>query len=282
MDVSHITVAGLKLRVGISAGSSGSIPLLVFNGLGADLEVFAGFARELEALGIGIVIFDVPGIGGSDVPALPYRFAWLARLANGVLGKLGIAGPVDVAGMSWGGALAQEFTHRYPKRVRRLVLAATSAGALAVPGRLSALSKMLDVRLYIDPGYMARVGGELYGGKMRDTTAPLERYGKVLRPVGCSLQLVAVTGWTSAFWLHTVRQPTLIMMGTDDPLVPVVNGRLLASLMPHAKLVTVADGHLFLLTSARECAPVIAAFLTAGPHARSSTNGSIKSARIAP
>jgi poly(3-hydroxyalkanoate) depolymerase len=278
MDVKYITVAGQKLRVATSAGSAGSVPLLVFNGLGADLEVFDGFAREMGTFGVGIVIFDVPGIGGSDVPLLPYRFACLARLANEVLGALGIAGPVDVAGMSWGGALAQEFTHRYPKRVRRLLLAATSAGALAVPGRLSALLKMLDLRLYVDPGYMARVGGELYGGKMRGNTAPLKRYGKVLRPVGSSLQLIAVAGWTSAFWLHTVRQPTLIMMGTDDPIIPVVNGRLLASLMPQATLVTVADGHLFLLTSARECAPIIAKFL-AGPSTRSSANGSTKTTR---
>jgi len=280
MDVKYITVAGQKLRVATSPAGAGTVPLLLFNGLGADLEVFEGFAREIGRLGIGIVIFDVPGIGGSDVPALPYRLACLAKLASDVLGTLGITGPVDVAGMSWGGALAQEFTHRYPKRVRRLLLAATSAGALAVPGRLSALSKMVDPRLYLDPGYMARVGGELYGGKIRDNTAPLERYGKVLRPVGCSLQLMAITGWTSAFWLHTVRQPTLIMMGTDDPIMPVVNGRLLASLMPCAKLVTVPDGHLFLLTSARECAPIIADFLTADPTPRSSRNGAI--ARVQP
>jgi poly(3-hydroxyalkanoate) depolymerase len=280
MDVKYITVAGQKLRVATTSARTGTIPLLVFNGLGADLEVFEGFTREIGRLGIGIVIFDVPGIGGSDAPALPYRLACLAKLANDLLGVLGIAGPVDVAGMSWGGALAQEFTHRYPKRVRRLLLAATSAGALAVPGRLSALSKMVDPRLYIDPGYMARVGGELYGGKMRDNTAPLERYGRVLRPVGSSLQLMAIAGWTSAFWLHTVRQPTLIMMGTDDPIIPVVNGRLLASLMPHARLVTVPDGHLFLLTSARECAPIIAEFLAAGPPARSSRNGSANSAQL--
>jgi poly(3-hydroxyalkanoate) depolymerase len=277
MDVKDITVGGQKLRVATSAGSPGSVPLLVFNGLGADLEVFHGFARELGKFGIGIVLFDVPGIGGSSVPTMPYRFCDLAELACGVLRSLGIEGPVDVAGMSWGGALAQEFTHRYPKRVRRLVLAATSTGAVAVPGRLSALTKMLDIRLYIDRGYMARVGGELYGGKMRRDVEPLEQYGKQLRRVGCSLQLLAVTGWTSAFWLHTLRQPTLIMMGLDDPIIPVVNGRLLAALIPNARLVTIDDGHLFLLTSATECAPIIARFLidSNGQQPGGSVNGAL-------
>jgi poly(3-hydroxyalkanoate) depolymerase len=273
MDIRTITLAGQTLRVATTTGRPGSLPLLVFNGLGADLEVFEGLARALEEVGIGIVTFDVPGIGGSSMPLLPYRFSCLAQLANNALDALGIQGPVDVAGMSWGGALAQEFAHRYSKRVRRLLLAATSAGALAVPGRLSALSKMLDPRLYIDRQYMARVGGELYGGKMRENPEPLVRYGKLLSTVGCSLQLLAVTGWTSAFWLHSLRQPTLIMMGLDDPIVPVVNGRLLASLIPRSRLVTVADGHLFLLTSARECAPIIANFLLDERKPKPSANG---------
>ena len=249
------------MRVATSPGSPGAIPLLIFNGLGADLDVFAGFASEMSRIGIGIVIFDVPGIGGSSVPSRPYRFAWLAHLANGLLERIGIAGQVDVAGMSWGGALAQEFTHRYPHRVRRLLLAATSAGAVALPGRLSAMARMLDPRLYLDPHHLARVGGELYGGKMRGNTESLELYGKALRPVGCSFQLLALTGWTSVSWLRTICQPALIMMGSDDPIVPVANGRLLAAILPNARLVTLPDGHLFLLTSAAECAPMIERFL---------------------
>ena len=114
-----ITVAGRNLRVATSQGSPGLLHLLVFNGLGADLDLMRGFAREIGKFGIGIVIFDVPGIGGSGVPLLPYRFSCLARLANEVLICLGIEGQVDVAGMSWGGALAQEFAHRYPARISR-------------------------------------------------------------------------------------------------------------------------------------------------------------------
>jgi poly(3-hydroxyalkanoate) depolymerase len=220
-----------------------------------------GFASEMSARGIGIVTFDVPGIGGSSMPALPYRFSWLASLANQLLAYLEIAGQVDVVGLSWGGALAQEFTHVYPSRVRRLVLAATSAGAVALPGRWSALSKMLGLRLYIDPDYLMHVGGEIYGGKIRDNPELLRRVGKVARPIGSSLQLLAVSGWTSALWLHSLQQPTLVLMGTDDPIIPLANGRLLASLIPNARLVTLDDGHLFLLTSARECGPIIADFL---------------------
>jgi poly(3-hydroxyoctanoate) depolymerase len=51
------------------------------------------------------------------------------------------------------------------------------------------------------------------------------------------------------------------MAGTDDPIVPAVNGRILAKLIPDARFVTIDDGHLFLLTSARASAKEIAAFL---------------------
>ena len=48
-----------------------------------------------------------------------------------------------------------------------------------------------------------------------------------------------------------LRQPTLVIAGKDDPIVPLANGRIMAKLIPDARLVTLEDGHLFLLTSAR-------------------------------
>ena len=51
------------------------------------------------------------------------------------------------------------------------------------------------------------------------------------------------------------------MAGTDDPIVPVANGHILAKLIPDAQLVTIDDGHLFLVTSAAESAQIIAKFL---------------------
>ncbi len=263
MDIRTIEVGGYNLRVATSQGSPGSIPLFVFNGLGANLELVRGFADEMGKYGTGIVVFDVPGVGGSSPPAVPYRLWCLSGLANEVLLRLGITGQVDVVGVSWGGGLAQEYAHCYPRRVRRLVLAATSAGAFAVPGHWSALLKMISPHRY-DRGYMRGVCGELYGGKFRDDPGLVDHYGKLLWPphgLGYYFQVFSAIGWTSIHWLFLLRQPTLVMMGTDDPIMPVVNGRLLAALIPNARLVTIPDGHLFLMTSARECAPIIRDFL---------------------
>ena len=78
---------------------------------------------------------------------------------------------------------------------------------------------------------------------------------------GYYLQLLAGVGWTSLPWLPFLRQPTLVMAGSDDPIVPHVNGRIMAKLIPDSQMMTLDDGHLFLLTSAQESARVITEFL---------------------
>jgi pimeloyl-ACP methyl ester carboxylesterase len=70
-----------------------------------------------------------------------------------------------------------------------------------------------------------------------------------------------MTGWTSLPWLWLLKQPTLVMAGTDDPIVPLVNGRVLARLIPNARLETIDDGHLFMVTRPDETAAIIEAFL---------------------
>jgi pimeloyl-ACP methyl ester carboxylesterase len=78
---------------------------------------------------------------------------------------------------------------------------------------------------------------------------------------GFNYQLLALVGWTSAFWLRDLRQPTLILSGQDDPIIRVSNARLLHQLIPRSELYLYNDGHLGLLTSAGELAPVVRRFL---------------------
>jgi poly(3-hydroxyalkanoate) depolymerase len=262
VQISLHDVGGQLLRVGVRRGETGRPPLLLFNGIGANIELAEPFLDALA--GFEAIIFDVPGVGGSPAPRLPYRPSTLARLSARLLDQLGHQ-QVDVLGVSWGGVLAQQFAFQQAERCRRLVLAATSPGHLMVPGKLTVLLKMATPRRYKDPDYMKRVAGDIYGGALR---ASPELVGKHLRHVrwssdyGYYLQLIAALGWSSLPWLRFVRQPTLVMAGTDDPLVPLANGRILASLIPDARLVTIDDGHLFLVTSAGESAAMISDFLS--------------------
>ncbi len=74
---------------------------------------------------------------------------------------------------------------------------------------------------------------------------------------------MAFLGWSSLWWLPTLRQPTLVLAGRDDPLVPLINARILAWLIPGARLEVFDDGHLFLMTGARRVTPMIREFLAA-------------------
>jgi poly(3-hydroxyalkanoate) depolymerase len=262
LEISLHDVEGQTLRVGVRRGEKTRPPLLVFNGIGANIELVEPFLDALD--GAEAIVFDVPGVGGSPAPSLPYRPSTLARLSARLLDQLGHE-QVDVLGVSWGGALAQQFAFQQGKRCRRLVLAATSPGHLMVPGRLTVLLKMATPRRYKDPDYMKRVAGDIYGGVLRSSPELVRKHLHHVRwssDYGYYLQLIAGFGWSSLPWLRFLPQPTLVMAGTDDPIVPVANGHILASLIPDARLVTIDDGHLFLVTSASESAATISEFLS--------------------
>ncbi|AZG14424.1 poly(3-hydroxyalkanoate) depolymerase [Cupriavidus pauculus] len=264
MQIQTVDLDGQMLRAGVRPGHDAGPPLLIFNGIGANLELLAPFVDALD--GVEVIIFDVPGAGGSPAPLLPYRLSNLCVMADKLLARLGYAGQVDVLGVSWGGALAQEFAHLYPARCRRLVLAATSPGVLMVPGRLSVLSKMIGARRYTDPDYLRRVGADIYGGAFRTDPSLLDEHGHHMQPPrgrGYVYQLLATWGWSSLLWLGSLVQPTLVLHGSDDPIVPVVNARILASRIRDAALHVFEDGHLFLLTRAAEAAPMVLRFLRA-------------------
>lgn len=262
MQIETIDLDGQLLRVGVRRGSDASPPLLLFNGIGANLELVEPFVAALDD--VTVVIFDVPGVGGSPVPLIPYRFSTLAVLADKLLTRLGFAGPVDVLGVSWGGALAQQFAHLYPRRCRRLILAATSPGVIMVPAKLSVLSKLIGPRRYTDPAYLRQIGAEIYGGAYRHDATLLDEHTRHIQPPrgrGYLYQLLAASGWTSLHWLGALRQTTLVMHGSDDPIVPLTNAKILAGRIRHATLHVIDDGHLFLIARAADVAPIVKRFL---------------------
>jgi poly(3-hydroxyalkanoate) depolymerase len=177
-----VAVDGQLMRVAIRPGrgrgreggagggdGEGTVPLLIINGIGASLELLAPFVDALDPA-IEVVRFDVPGVGGSPMPAMPYRFAGLARLVGRMLTVLGYD-QADVLGISWGGGAAQQFALTQRSRCRRLVLVSTGTGALMVPAKPAVLVRMVTPRRYLDRGYLERVASDLYGGSARSDPA---------------------------------------------------------------------------------------------------------------
>lgn len=279
-----IEAGGHRLRVARwaappTAGSHAPRPLLFFNGIGANIELMAPLADWMPNR--DIITFDMPGIGGSPNPRLPYR-PWSMVIAAGkVLDRYGYHGKVDVMGVSWGGGMAQQFAFQSPRRTGKLVLVATAAGMTMVPGQPKALIKLAHPRRYMDPEYMRQHFHTLYGEHSRDpasasngdaaavelhdvATAGKEGHISRLRPpslLGYLCQLGAMAGWTSAPLLPWVRAKTLILMGEHDTIVPPINGRILKTLLPRARLEIVPGGHLFLISRPERAIRLLDSFL---------------------
>ncbi len=258
-----VTVGEQQLRVDVRPGTGDGPPLVVANGIGASLELLDPFVDTLDPT-VEVIRFDVPGIGGSPQPRRPYTLHLLARTIGRLLDELG-HDRFDVLGISWGGALAQQLAFANPRRCRRAVLVATGTGSVMVPGRPQVLSKMVTPRRYRDPAYAQRVAPVIYGGSVR--TEPerarelLHAHSRLGSRRGYYLQLLASAGWTSLPWLPTIRQPVLVLGGDDDPIIPVINARVLATLLPRGRLHVYEGGHLGLVLQAEQLAPVVADFL---------------------
>jgi poly(3-hydroxyalkanoate) depolymerase len=257
----YITAGGQRIRVNVRDGTG--VPLVLCNGIGASLEVLDPLVEQLDP-DRTIVRFDVPGTGGSPTSLLPYGFPYLAWVLGRVLSKLGIE-VVDLLGLSWGGALAQQFAFQNPRRCRRLVLVATGTGLMMVPGHPRILAKMVTPRRFSDPDYAATIAGELYGGTVRthgeDIAQLFVRQLFAGSKIGYVHQLLAGSVWTSVFGLPAVRQQTLIVQGTDDPIIPTINAHIMNALLPHSRLHLHPGGHIDLVHNAPELAPVIDRFL---------------------
>jgi len=267
--VRTVAIGGQLIRIAVRPGrrrwrsKPAQAPLLLINGIGASLELLEPFVDELDPA-LEVIRFDVPGVGGSPLPAMPYRFTGLCRLISELLAGLG-HDSADVLGISWGGAVAQHFAAFQRAHCRKLVLVSTATGMIMVPAAPSVLARMATPRRYTDRGYLASVAGELYGGSARtdpaSVTAAMNAHNRVGSARGYLYQLGAGLGWTSVPFLPLLRQPTLVLSGDDDPIIPLANARLMHKLIQGSQLHVFHGGHLGLVTEASQLAPVVSQFL---------------------
>jgi pimeloyl-ACP methyl ester carboxylesterase len=260
----QLRIRGLRIHAQIRGEGE---PLLLYSGIWGEMGLWEQLLPHLD--GFRTIAFDPPGIGRSQRPAVPLTMWALAHLGTAILDEFGIQS-AHVLGASFGGAVAQQMAFSYPSRVRRLVLVSTSFGGFAKPGKLGALWHFIHPRSY-HPERLERVAGDMFGGRLR-TEPELVRSMHIRRPtdtLAALYRMAPLFGWTSLPWLWAIRQPTLVIAGDDDPVTPLVNHRVIATLMPRATLHTVpGGGHLVLLESAPQVGPLITSFLQGGRAAR--------------
>jgi 3-oxoadipate enol-lactonase len=224
-------------------------PLLFCNGSGSTI----GDARPLlDALAgrFDVLARDYRGVGGSGPAAAPYRMADLAADAQGLLELVGW-GTCSVAGVSFGGMVAQELAVTHPDRVERLALVCTSAG-----GR-GGSSYPLHELLGLSPQERAAIGLKITDSRWNEgwladhpgDRVLVERLASRQDPAGAPglrAQLEARAGHDVWERLDAITCPTLVAYGRYDGIAPAKNSEAIASRIPGAELRGYEGGHLFL------------------------------------
>lgn len=268
---------GLSIEVEDHGAGGGLPPVLLVMGLGMQLTAWpAAFVRALVDAGHRVVRFDNRDIGLSTrldhlgTPNLlwesvklrmglgvraPYPLQAMADDAFGVLDALGIA-QAHVVGASMGGMIAQRMALAAPQRVLTLTSIMGSSGARHLPGPKRDVLQVLFSRPkdHSEPSLLAHyvrvfqaIGSPAY------PTPPAELRKRILdsvrrggyRPACTARQMAAVASDTGrAAELARITAPTLVLHGTDDPLVPVACGEDTARRIPGARFVAITGmGH---------------------------------------
>ncbi len=245
--------------------------LLFISGTGADLRHRPRVTDGPLVDSFEVLAYDQRGLGQSGVPAWPYAMADFADDAAALLHEVGWQDCL-VLGVSFGGMVAQELAIRHPQRVRRLVLACTSAGGRAgssfplhelldlPPGdRLARQMELLDTRWdeawrSAHPDQVALIARRMDLGQ-RTQGAPPEQ--------GIRNQLAARARHDTADRLGQITCPTLVCAGRFDGIAPPANSEFLSRAIPGARLAMFDGGHIFFLQDGAAM-PAIISFLKKG------------------
>jgi len=245
-------------------------PLLLIAGFGSNATVYWANIPPL-AQRFRTIAMDPRGSGRSDVAPGPYSMALLADDAAAVLDAAG-APLAHVFGTSMGGMVAQHVALRHPQRVAGLVLLCTTpGGARHVPPPTEKMARFMAAVEIADPAEAVRHTYPLHYSDAYAAAHDAEIVARSLAnrhlrstPEGRAAQLAAVRAHDTWDALPRLRAPALVLHGEEDGVVPVENGRNIASRIPGARLVTWPQGrHLFFAECADEVNAETAAFLQA-------------------
>jgi pimeloyl-ACP methyl ester carboxylesterase len=265
VDTRMVKVGPTHIRVRVTGSAGPAPPLLMVMGIGAHLDMWEPLSEQLAHR--QLISFDFPGTGCSGPPLFPATMMHGALLLRLLLRQLKVP-RVDVIGYSWGGLLAQQLAAQHPALVRRLILACTGPGITCIPTSLPVAWRLLTPRRYYSPAYLTEIAPDTYGGQFRTdrelVDADVAR--RVEHPpswLGYAHQIAASASFSSFVVGPMISAPTLILAGSDDPLVRTANQHILRSLIRGSDLrVFEGAGHMLLLERPAEVRPWIDDFLS--------------------
>jgi pimeloyl-ACP methyl ester carboxylesterase len=256
------TVNGIELcydTFDLPGGPDDGEPLVLINGLGSQMIRWPqGFIELLVDAGFRVIVHDNRDVGLSqkfaDVTESPaYSVNDMAADTAGLLEHLGIDA-AHIAGMSMGGMIGQVLAIRHADRVRSLASIMSAMGDDPVLSTDSEAVKIFaeppeterDKAIEQDVRHRRLISGPGFAfdeDAARDLATRC--FDRCYDPSGRRRQMLAVTssGGRKAA-LSELKIPTVVIHGTQDPLVPVENGRKMADVVPGAELVEIEGmGH---------------------------------------
>ena len=226
-------------------------PLLAIMGMSGTYLHWGGPFLDRLRESFEVIVYDHRGVGSSSRLEGPITTAQMAADAAGLIRALELDS-VHVLGISMGGMVAQELVLTEPGLVRTLTLGCTYCG-----GPESSFGSAVRDRLYeaLASGDRIRAMRAAYEINLSPAAAAdpelWERFQAIAAERAVALQVImaqvaACVQHDTHERLPGVGAPTLVIHGTADELIPVANGRVIASLIPGARLETFEDvGHLF-------------------------------------
>ncbi len=240
-------------------GDSSDKPLLMVNGLGSQMiDWYEGFIQCLVDRGFYVIRFDNRDIGLSSkmeqADEAQYSLEDMADDAIGLLDALNIE-KAHICGESMGGMIVQVIALRYPSRVLSLTSIMSSTGNPDLPrgdpevGRVLMQPAPSDREGYIE--YYVKLRRLLYGSFPYDEAENREISGRFFDrsfyPPGISRQSFAIMrSGNRKSKLSSIKVPTLVIHGTDDPVINVEAGKDTQEAIPGAELLIIEGmGHSF-------------------------------------
>jgi 3-oxoadipate enol-lactonase len=234
-----MTTMALDVRRVIS-GPPEAPPVVLVHSLGASLETWDALTDRLSPA-FRVVRYDLPGHGGTPAGAGSYSMAGLATDLAALLDELGLA-RVHVVGASIGGMIAMQLALDAPDRVDRLVLSGTSARL----GPASSWEARAD--LVIASG-MEAIAGEVaarwvtpeYAASRPTTLAGLRAIVSATDPAGYAGCCRAIARMDLTHRLGEIHAPALVLIGDEDPAIPLAHAEQIVAGIENSRLVTVPD-----------------------------------------
>jgi 3-oxoadipate enol-lactonase len=241
--------------------------LLSISGTGGDLRQKPGLADGQVGQTFEVLSYDQRGLGQSSVPPWPYAMSDFADDAAALLDAVGWEDCL-VLGISFGGMVAQEVAIRHPERVRRLVLACTSAGGAG--GSSYPLQELVDLSPEKASARRVELLDTRWDEAWRKEHPEMVALFADRMPSGAgepaaqglTNQLAARAEHDTSGRLGTIACPTMVCGGRFDGIAPPANSTFLASAIPGAQLEMFEGGHAFFMQDATAL-PAIIAFLSA-------------------